>query len=1283
MSQIKLPIDWNRFDGYSFQEMCNHLLVAENIIVVPLRAGPYADRGQDAVLFEGTMGDLSGKIVFQAKYRQPKSGAANFSALKTDLKGTNKKKGELDKAQELQANHLIVMTNVQLTVPQQEILLSLAEAKPFRLHIWDEEKIKALLVNHPYIRFFHINGPEYPMFVPPEHFFEKFLREDSGEILSHLPVLVGRDKELDEFRTFLFSKKSLLTIFAPPGQGKSRLMLEFSRLAQNESDWIPLMLRADGKLLKDHLEELNPQLKYLILIDDAHQYYNRLKEFLTLLNFGAEIPRIKLVFASRTSFSGLVRETFTEIQPFELIEIIIHGLSQEIILSILKKELPFLNEVQLRDLLPFVKDSPLLAIATTRLLKLGKPLSEILTPGHLRNLLFEFPLADLSKYCSQTGDSLDLYNKLLTLTSAIQPISLGNERLIELMCNYLNIKKNTFIDKIDKLIQFGFLRKYGLRVRINPEILSDIILEKDLLTSDGHSNSLGEELAEYFYNFCLEELLDNLSDVGQISFKGRAANILGKVFRIIEKNAKEADNINRSELVKKLKPIGNRRADNVISIIKVMIDNPKDNRIWEHSGLLGEISSLLGIVAHNYEYIDDALELLKNNLLKETVETSYVNYKPEEVIKKIMGYDIGKPIIYQERALETLFNWKGQGEQSYIIAIHSLSPIFNRSISYTRSSGASITLGNVTFSPTPEVISLREKALDFLLEAINSGAEAIQLAAIKTVSEIGGAGAGPTPGETTSLKTVIEQERLSVIDVFEHLLSSGDQLSFLLTAKIEELLWHWWWSKTEIVARRCLELLKLINRKVEYELFKYLYLPQPYIFPNLSKAANQNTNRKRKDFFLDIKREERQLKQDFIEKIIGMVGHLKDFEYWANLLDSFSKETENQEQKWQYGIFMAALARSDPELGECFYKEKKGRAWEYYGPALLSGIREVDEDWWISHIKFLLTSNDVCEETGIIDSIYALPRGNYHPVEIDFLKEFSLNGTENIREAIAASPLFSVSRSSWYLTEEIVRRLIKNPCSPKALDEICSALVHDRPIDLGKEPTETEKEVLFLLEELEDIDGSWYGSFIAKFANESPKILFDFARQREVKGKNLFGLERVFGKVAPEWKKRSDLLELVAELGSWVTQSWGLSDLGGEALKLLFDDDSWKNLEASINSEDPLSIIKAAGVAANFPKDEKFYDFFVMLLGIAQANGMEVFRKVSNQFFNDLIWKGDQSRKIGEPSPHLLEIKSQCKRILRLKALSREIRDVFKKCLTNVDREIEQEKLRDEELLGD
>ena len=230
--------------------------------------------------------------------------------------------------------------------------------------------------------------------------------------------------------------------------------------------------------------------------------------------------------------------------------------------------------------------------------------------------------------------------------------------------------------------------------------------------------------------------------------------------------------------------------------------------------------------------------------------------------------------------------------------------------------------------------------------------------------------------------------------------------------------------------------------------------------------------------------------------------------FWTPLL----KEANN-ENTWKYGEFLAALARRNPELGKYLYETKGSHAWEHYGPAFLARIREVDEGWWIAHIRDLLSSTDINKkEDEIIDSIYAISRGKYHLEEIEILKTFSLHGTEKIREVIAATPLRFTSQLSWYETEEIVEIWIKKQCSPTALNDICCALVHDRPLDLDATLTETEREVLSLLVEMEKIEGYWCQTFIAKFASKNPQLLFDFIKRREAKRKGAFPFRRSFQK---------------------------------------------------------------------------------------------------------------------------------------------------------------------------
>ncbi len=742
MAKKALHIDWARFDGDSFQDMCNDLLVSENPAVVPLKSGPYKDQGRDAFLLKGKIGSISGDIVFQVKYHKPKTGNKNYTALKSDIKGSTSKIGEIAKSEKQKANHLIIMTNVSLNATQVDTLLGLAKGKSIKLHIWEERKIQSLLLKYPFIRFYYIKGPDYPMFVASRYFFGDMLRKRPESIVTHLTRLKGRSSQTRQFRNFLRSQSHILLIYAPPAQGKSRLILEFSRLTPRRTDWIPLFIRPEGKTLNDHLEELNPHSRYILLFEDIHLTYDRIREFTGLLQKTQNNPCIKIVFTARISFSGIIEESLVNagIQPSAITEMRLPTLPEEDIFKILKDQLPRVIEPYLRDLLPFVKDSPLMAVAAAKLIQQGRQLNEMLQPGRLRNLLFEIPLRDLTKYCKQEGEDPEKHRKILILISALQPISLRDEVLISKMSKFLSIEDYELRAAIGQLLQFGFLKKYGQKVRLIPDTYGTIILENRCLTPQGDSVGLGEKIAIEFFDSSPERILDNMADIGQLSFPRNEIDIIrsAELFVNIKDKVLKADNFQRMDTIKKLGVIAVRRAPEVLDIIEAILANPRaKDDYFTHAHVLDEMTDVIYAIAMNIDYTHHALYLLKRLALDEEVALTHMNQKPDEAIRKIFRYEINKPLEYQKKAFETVTRWKDEDERSFVLAVHSISPIFRSTVSFTHSKGASFTFGNAPLAARTAVKQIRRKALSFLIEALRTGSVEVKFAAIETASNIG------------------------------------------------------------------------------------------------------------------------------------------------------------------------------------------------------------------------------------------------------------------------------------------------------------------------------------------------------------------------------------------------------------------------------------------------------------------------------------------------------------------------------------------------------------------
>lgn len=1281
-------INWSRFDGFSFQSLCNDLLVAENILITPFRPGPVADGGEDARLFEETVGNLTGRFRFQSKYHAPKPGKANISVLKKDILGTKGKKGELDKAEEAKLDHLIILTNVSFPGPKQlDEVLKLASDRSFQFHIWDETKIKSLLVKHPYVRFFHLEGPEFPMFVSPEHFFKEFLSDDPKYLINHKIQLTGRTAELELFDTFVASSKRVLRIYAPPTQGKSRLVLEFShRGTLKDLGWKAVFVRAEGRDLTRHLQELNPHQKYVLFVEDAHQLKEKFAPFLDLLQRGPDTPEIKLVLTGRISLRHFIDERLLKVQPSDIETLTLSQLDREDILQILRGELPNINEIRLRDLVPFVKDSPLLAVTAARLIKNGKPLAELLRPGELRRRLFELPLMDLKKYCSGDVEQYRKFEDLLLVISAIQPIRLTHGELLTKISSFTGIPETEVLKLIDTLVSFGLLKKVGYKVRLMPEILSDIILHQNCITSDGKSTGIGEKISDEFFECSPEELLNNLADIGQLEPDRVKVDVLGKVFANLKKLVRSCDNYQRSQILEKLKVVAARRANDVLDIIEIILNKPQlQHSYYEtHARALGKIPSLLGITANNPEYIEDALNILKRLALKEKVETFYSNEKPDVVIEEIVGYDVGKPFVIQDKALDVLYKWQKEGTESFSLAVRSLSPIFSSSVSYWRSTGASVRLGRVPFSVSGKLKKLRQKALSLLLDALCSHIKELQLEAIDTAMKIGRSGIGPSlPQKALArIQPVIDAERLAVLDVLEKLTKSP-KIAFILQASIERLLWNWWISKNKAIAKRCLDILGQVQDSEEYRLFKVLYMPDCPSHIELGEARKHSfSQKKRNNFFFDARRNQRLESNEFLMELIDKINNkYATSTQWLELLVKFGKEAQPKSPGWRYGQLLFILSSKYPSTGFKLYNSHNGIPWGTYKSSILAGIRQGDQEIWDKHVDRILRNAAHVDEEEICNCIWAVHYTSLSDKELRFLKRFASHPSQKVRTAIAKC-LVGYSKNDWYTCLEIACRLVDEEVSEEMLEDICDALVHNRPEGYAFAPAEAEKKIIDYLINIPRLDKFWCIEYIEKLSQKSPQVLFDLIEKRAQLGREVHGIAEMTQKASNQWKKRSDFTKLLETIFKWAAQN---NEIGYYAREMLPNFGSLQDplilncIKQLIQTGDKDGITSSARIASAFPKDDKLYDLFADLMKFALIHGEETFSRVAG-IFSSAIWTGDWTRSLGQPSDFHQNIIDQSERILKKGDLPRKVRKFFEAERNLAQRDIKDDLMRDEEL---
>jgi hypothetical protein len=170
-------------------------------------------------------------------------------------------------------------------------------------------------------QFMPIAGTD--VFLGLEEFYGPLLRADLR--FHHNSALVGRDQDLAALVDALDDAPgpSVVLLDAPAGRGKSRLVLEALRQIQLKQPTIPVLVRAEQRLLDaGALQEL-PDGPTLLLVEDAHRDPTGIA---AVLQYARRTEGVRVILTSRPSGSATVKEAVLAAQ-FDLSELLTRTLA--------------------------------------------------------------------------------------------------------------------------------------------------------------------------------------------------------------------------------------------------------------------------------------------------------------------------------------------------------------------------------------------------------------------------------------------------------------------------------------------------------------------------------------------------------------------------------------------------------------------------------------------------------------------------------------------------------------------------------------------------------------------------------------------------------------------------------------------------------------------------------------------------------------------------------------------------------------------------------------------
>ncbi len=1294
---IKSEEDFNRF--------CNLFLKKEVSPFVKVYGARGRDGGIDAD-HTGVYKGRGGTWIFQYKFFDPTTDKGRArSQLISKMKGGKRKKGELDKANALQCDYYVLMTNTLLTAGNKRKIEDIKNERgyAFSLICWDAEDLITMTDEFPYLlnsfRDLHL-----PVFLPWQDMFQNQIA-GQNRLLRYDYETFGREDEIRQFQTFVQDpEKRLLMVYGSGGIGKTKLAIEFAKVIERDhTDYEPLFVQMAGDSFENALADIPPNKKYIFFIDDAHDFIDHLGGIRILLN-SPGYSGSKAVLITRKPFKSALKGSFLAALPDGAIEELkIAKLSLEKTKEFIRAYAQIPDGSLLAGLTQIGRDTPLIAVMVIDLLNRGVELRN-LTKDELIELAFKSYLSDI--FSTHLPEPDKRHRELLDWLSGIGPISTDdpeNSRIRDKLAEVLKTEPYKIEQYRSDLIQYGLLFQYGAKQRVFPAQLGDYILHKVCFPISKRPSSFHENLLKEFLPILPVNVIRNLGQIEAITGEG---TLLEAHVASLKDQAREGDNALREQILDQMEGINYFRPDDATEIFNIILNNPNSEDTlthytgWTskrtHQDLVRKIAKEVQKTVNTLSGFMKTLEIVGTLLLMDDLELP--NYdSPQELLKKMAGFQTNKPSAFQMKVLEVFEVWKTEDKPELSLALlNALDTLLVLDFSETVSEGGSLKFGWHHLKYTPELTRLRAKAIDLIEYCLRTSQHSI----IRTEA-IGSIRRAINPLESPFRQGIAEDEQALLQKERERLFNIlADQTSketdFTVLNAIDGCL-QGCAENTYLEGfpkERAAELLVKFREHENYE--RYYFYRQ---FTGKFRDWDLSENPEQTQAFLEkyLKKYTPTGLSKLVQECIQIAE--RDKKYRS------TRDSIWAEKGWDPGTatsLLQSIGELDPSYGSDLLDDIV--AWQteesHCASGLLRGIRLSNKDIAREVTYHLLSRNIIFAKRIIAKSYWGNDRQFFDQEDVQILAQLSETPDELLRRYITES-LQNFYTIDAKIALEILERLSSDE-SPMVTRQVVHALN-------SKELTpqnhlEKYKQVMLNCVRLEQLDYDAEQALRVIFTHD-PIWVIEFFEKRIAYKENesnrydsfsdrpseLLKFDAVphrphylFEKV--DWNDQNALAAL-KRVRDWVLTSSNL--LRFEAPKLLTSMLSGNNprsdeikinsairklFEEWIDSEDLELMREAAYLMRGFDTDAVFYSLAESVL--IKSEGDE---QVQGEIVAAL-YSGVYSRNLGEPAPHL------ARRIKDLKALqggtqSLIVAQFAEDLIKMTEQDIEKQLQEDEEFL--
>ena len=1271
----------------------------------------YDTQGPDGGIDADYTGDYKGKCgtwIFQYKFFDPtKDKGRARSQLISKMKGGKRKKGELDKANALQCDYYVLMTNTLLTAGNKRKIEDIKNEKgyAFSLICWDAEDLITMTDEFSYL-LNSFRDPHLPVFLSWQDMFRTQIA-GKHQLLRYDYETFGREDEISQFQTFVQDpEKRLLLVYGSGGIGKTKIAIEFAKtVEQGHTDYEPLFVQMAGDSFESALvEDIPPNRKYIFFVDDAHDLIDRLGGISIILN-SSGYSESKAVLITRKPFKPALEGCFLTALPDDAVdELEIRKLSLEDTKEFIRTYTRIPDGSLLTGLAQIGLDTPLIAAMVIDSLNKGHDLRDLTTKDKLVELTFESYLNDIfSKHLPRSDKR---HRKLLDWLSGIAPIDTEDNRIRDKLAEILRVEPYEIEQYRDDLRAYGLLLQFGRKQRIFPDVLSDYILQKACFLSDGRPSSFHKSLLDEFLPLLPIKVIINLARVENIAGE---KNLLDEHVASLKTQAWEGDNFVRMDILEQMEGVSYFRPDDAIEIFNIILSKPnsedtvKSYTGWTskraHQDLIKKIAKEAQKTVNTLSGFMKTLEIVRKLLLMDGLDLP--NYdSPQELLKRMAGFQTSKPSVFQIKVLEEFEVWEKEDKPELSLALlNALDTLLVLDFSETVSEGSSLRFGWHHLTYTPELTRLRAKAIDLLENYLRTSQHCVvRTEAIDSISRAINPLESPfRQGIAEKDRVLLQKEQTRFFNVLaDHISRETD---FTVLNAIDQCLEVYAENRYlgDFPKGRAAELLAEFHKQESYE--KYLFYRQ---FTGKFRDRNLSESPEKTQAFLEkyLKKYTPTELSKLMQECIQIAERSK--EYRGN------RDSIWAEKGWNPGTAMSLLqsiGELDPSYGSGLLDSVV--AWQieesHCASGLLSGIRYVNKNKGNEATHRLLDQNNIFAKRIVARSYLwrSKTEGCIGKEDLSILEQLSKTPDPQLRLYIAESlPNFYAVDANTVL--EILVKLSSDE-SPIVTRQVLHTLTRQELKFSPQNHLERYKQVMLNCARLERLDYDAEQALGVIFRHDPIWVIEFFEKRIAYKEaasnrseKFEYNTESFKYDAVPhrphylfediDWNDQNALAAL-RRVRDWVLTSSNL--LRFEAPKLLTSmlsgndprsDEIKINLpmrklfEEWIKSKDLELMREAAYLMRGFDADAVFYSLAESVL--IKSNGDE---QVQGEIVAAL-YSGVYSRNFGDPAPHLVKRITDLKS-LRDKTQSLIVAEFAEDLIKMTEQDIEKQLQEDEEFL--